>query len=64
MKNRISEIRKENKITQQELADKVSVTRQTILSLEYGRYNPSLELAYKITKVLRKKYIEDVFDLK
>lgn len=64
MKNHITELRKKIKITQQELADKVNVTRQTIISLEFGRYNPSLELAYKITKVLKQKNIEDVFDLK
>lgn len=61
MKNNISEIRKKIGMTQQELADLVEVTRQTIISLEYGRYNPSLELAYKITKALRKKHIEEVF---
>lgn len=50
-------------MTQQDLADKVTVTRQTIISLEQGRYNPSLELANKITKALKKKHIEDVFIL-
>ena len=64
MENNIAELRKEIKITQQKLADKVNVTRQTIISLEFGRYNPSLELAYKITKALKQKHIEDVFDLK
>lgn len=48
----------------EELADKVSVTRQTINALEQGRYNPSLELAHKIKKALKLKYIEDVFVLK
>ena len=48
-------------MTQEELAGLVGVTRQTILALEAGRYNPSLELAYKITKVLKAKRIEDVF---
>lgn len=61
MKTRITEYRKKLKLTQQDLADKVEVTRQTIISLEQGRYNPSLELAYKITKVLKAKKIEDVF---
>ena len=61
MENRIAELRKEKNLTQHELADKVQVTRQTILSLEYGRYNPSLELAFKITRLLGKKHIEDVF---
>ncbi|MBN1275267.1 helix-turn-helix transcriptional regulator [Candidatus Woesearchaeota archaeon] len=64
MKNNIAELRKKIKITQQKLADKVNVTRQTIISLEFGRYNPSLELAHKITKALKQKHIEDVFDLK
>jgi len=64
MKNKISEIRKKLKMTQEELADKVKVTRQTIISLEKGRYNPSLELAYRITRILKKKHIEDVFVLR
>ena len=51
-------------MTQEELAEVVEVTRQTIIVLEQGRYNPSLILAYKIKKALKKKYIEDVFDLK
>ena len=50
-------------ITQQELADLVGVTRQTINALENARYNPSLLLAYKITKILGKNAIEDVFVL-
>jgi putative transcriptional regulator len=47
-------------MTQQELADKAEVTRQTIVSMERGSYSPSLELAYKITQIFNKK-IEDVF---
>ena len=50
-------------MTQQELADLVGVTRQTINALENARYNPSLILAYKITKVLGKHAIEEVFVL-
>jgi putative transcriptional regulator len=50
-------------MTQQQLADTVAVTRQTIISLEQGKYNPSLELAYRITKALKQKHIEDVFIL-
>ena len=61
MKTKIREYRKEQKITQEDLAAMVEVTRQTINSLEQGRYNPSLELAYKITKALKKGRIEDVF---
>jgi putative transcriptional regulator len=63
MKTRIKEYRKELKMTQEELAEAVDVTRQTIIALEQGRYNPSLILAYKIKKTLKRKYIEDVFDL-
>ena len=51
MKNRIAQLRKERRITQEELADAVEVTRQTIISLENGRYNPSLKLAMDIAKV-------------
>ncbi|MBR9701894.1 helix-turn-helix transcriptional regulator [Candidatus Pacearchaeota archaeon] len=63
MKNKITERRKELKITQQELADTVDVARQTIISLEQGRYNPSLKLANAITKALKVKHIEDLFEL-
>lgn len=48
-------------MTQQELADAAQVTRQTINALENARYNPSLLLAYKITKILGKNSIEEVF---
>lgn len=60
MNNRIKELRKQNKITQDELAKAVEVTRQTIISLENGKYNASLQLAYKISKYF-KTTIEDVF---
>ena len=50
MKNRLEQIRKEKGITQEELADALEVSRQTIGSLENGRYNPSIILAYKIAK--------------
>jgi putative transcriptional regulator len=63
MKTKITDARKKLKMTQEELAEKVDVTRQTISALEQGRYNPSLQLAYRITKVLRAKHIEDIFDL-
>ena len=63
MKTKIKEYRKELKMTQEELADVVDVTRQTIIALEQGRYNPSLILAYRITKALKRKYIEEVFEL-
>jgi len=61
MKTKISFFRNKLNITQEELAKKVGVTRQTIISLEQGRYNPSLELAYKITRALKAKKIEDIF---
>lgn len=61
--NKISVYRAEKKMTQQELADAVGVSRQTILSIEKNRYNPSLILAIKIAKVLDKP-IMDVFDYK
>lgn len=50
LKNKIQELRKSRKVTQQELADALSVTRQTIISLESGRYNASLILAHKIAQ--------------
>ena len=48
MKNHIQELRKENRVTQEELAARCRVTRQTIISLENGRYSPSIALAHKI----------------
>lgn len=48
MRNRIQQLRSERNLTQQELADAVAVTRQTIISLENGRYNASLLLAHKL----------------
>lgn len=63
MKTKIRYLRQEMGISQQDLAKKADVTRQTINALENGRYNPSLVLAYKITKILKQKYIEDVFIL-
>ena len=48
MENRIQELRKRKKLSQEELAEKLEVTRQTIISLEKGRYNASLLLAHKI----------------
>lgn len=60
MRNRIQELRKERKITQSELADAVDVTRQTIISLENGKYNASLLLAYKIAKYFNVT-IEEMF---
>lgn len=60
MTNRIAELRKKQKISQAELADAVDVTRQTIISLESGRYNASLLLAYRIARYFDLT-IEEVF---
>ena len=60
METKIQELRKANKIRQAELADEMGVTRQTIILLEKGRYNASLELAFKIARYFGKT-IEDVF---
>lgn len=60
MENRLKELREKHNLTQEDLAIKVGVSRQTIISLEKGKYNPSIFLAYKIAKVFGLK-IEDVF---
>lgn len=60
MKNRIEEIRKERGVLQDELAKAMGVSRQTISSLENGRYNPSIMLAYRIAKYFNMT-IEEVF---
>ena len=60
MKNRIEEIRNEKGIRQEELARLMGVSRQTISSLENGRYNPSITLAYKIARYFEMS-IEEVF---
>lgn len=60
MKNRLEELRKERGIKQEDLAAILEVSRQTIGSLENGRYNPSILLAFKIAKYFGLR-IEDVF---
>jgi len=60
VENRIQELRKERRITQNELADAVEVTRQTIISLENGKYNASLILAHKIAQYFGTT-IEEIF---
>ena len=60
MRTRIKELRAKYNLTQEELAIKVGVRRETIVFLEKGKYNPSLKLAYDISRVLRSR-IEDVF---
>ena len=64
LETKIRQFRQEKGITQPELADLAGVTRQTVNALENARYNPSLILAYKITKILGKDAIEDVFLLR
>ncbi|HEY5548743.1 MAG TPA: helix-turn-helix transcriptional regulator [Coriobacteriia bacterium] len=60
MKNRLAQLRGANDWTQQELADRVEVSRQTIISLESGRYNPSILLAFRLAGIF-KVQIEDLF---
>lgn len=61
MRTRIRELRRERKMSQAELADAVGTTRQTITSIEVGKYTASLPLAYKIARYFGLS-IEDVFD--
>lgn len=61
MKNNIAILRKNNNMTQLELAELVAVSRQTIISVESGKFNPSLRLAYDIAKIFEKQ-IEEIFD--
>lgn len=60
MKNRLEDIRKRHGMTQDELAKKLEVTRQTISSLENGRYNPSILLAFRIARLFEVS-IEEIF---
>lgn len=60
MTNKIKELRAKQNLTQEELANKVGVRRETIVFLEQGKYNPSLKLAHDIAAVLRTK-IDDLF---
>lgn len=60
MKNNIQSLRKKRKMTQEELANICGVTRQTIISLENGKYNPSIFLAHKISVVFD-CIIEEIF---
>lgn len=60
LKNKLEQIRKEKGIKQEDLADALNVSRQTIGSLENGRYNPSILLAFKIAKYFNLS-IEDIF---
>lgn len=60
MDNQLENLRLKKNMTQQELADLVGVSRQTIISLERGRYNPSILLAYRLARLFELS-IEDVF---
>lgn len=60
MKNRLEELRKARGMTQEELAEALEVSRQTVGSLENGRYNPSILLAFKIARLFETT-IEEVF---
>ena len=63
MKNKLKVYRAMHDLTQEALADKLRVTRQTILAIEKEKYDPSLELAFKIAELFKVK-IEDVFQYK
>jgi len=60
MKNKLKVLRAMHDLTQEDLADKVEVTRQTINAIEKGRYNPSLDLAFKLAALFKVK-IEEIF---
>ena len=60
MKNKLEELRNQKGLTQQELADLLEVSRQTIISLEQGRYNPSILLAFRTARYFGLP-IEEVF---
>ncbi|MGD7023489.1 helix-turn-helix transcriptional regulator [Rossellomorea vietnamensis] len=60
MKNRMKELRQENKISQEQMAGILGVSRQTIISIEKGRYNPSLPLAIEIARCFN-TIVEEVF---
>lgn len=60
MKNRLEELRKQRGIRQEELANALEVSRQTISSLEKGRYNPSIQLAFRIARYFQMT-IEEIF---
>ena len=61
MKNRLRELRADRGWSQAELADRLGVSRQTVNSLETGKYDPSLPLAFKIGRIF-KRPLEEIFD--
>lgn len=62
MKNKVKDFRTEQGLTQQELADAIGVSRQTIFAMETSRYIPSTILALKLARIFKKK-VEDLFEL-
>lgn len=62
MKNRIKELRKQKGLRQEDLAEQLAVTRQTIIAVENDKYNPTLELAMKMARLLETT-VEDLFEL-
>lgn len=60
MKNRVEELRKKRKLSQDEFAKAIKVSRQTVSSIETGKYNPSLELAFTISDFFEMS-IEEIF---
>ena len=62
MKNKIKVLRKEMGLRQEDMAEKVGVTRQTIIAIENNKYNPTLELAMRIAILLNTR-VEDIFEL-
>ena len=61
MKNQLEELRRQHAIRQEDLAQALGVSRQTVSSLEKGKYNPSLALAFKLARYFNLS-IEDIFD--
>ena len=61
MKNRLEELRKQRGIRQEDLAQALGVSRQTVISLEKGKYNPSLTLAFRLARYFAMP-IEEIFD--
>lgn len=60
MKNKVEELRKEKNLSQEEFSSYMKVSRQTIISIEKERYNPSLDLAFRIADFFERR-IEDIF---
>lgn len=60
MKNKLKVLRAQHSLTQEDLADKINVSRQTIIAIETGRYLPSITLAFKLARLFQVN-IEDIF---